>query len=157
MALIETRREPAQLPSFWISQSRVRVRTLIVLRWLAVLGQTVAVLFVRYVLDMEFPIGWALTAIAVSVALNLALTITRRSQELALEWEAALQLAYDVVQLAVLLALTGGLQNPFVFLFVAPVAVSATVLRPTVTAMLATLSFACVGALSVWRLPLPWP
>jgi two-component system sensor histidine kinase RegB len=57
----------------------------------------------------------------------------------------------------VLLALTGGLQNPFVFLFVAPVAVSATVLRPAVTAMLATLTFVCVGAISVLRLPLPWP
>ena len=56
-----------------------------------------------------------------------------------------------------LLALTGGLQNPFVFLFVAPVAVSATILRPAVTAILAALTFACVGVISVWRLPLPWP
>jgi two-component system, sensor histidine kinase RegB len=44
-----------------------------------------------------------------------------------------------------------------VFLFVAPVAVSATVLRPAVTAMLAALTFGCVGAISVLRLPLPWP
>jgi two-component system, sensor histidine kinase RegB len=147
----------APLPGFWSATSRVRVRTLIVLRWLAVIGQTAAVLFVRFGLGMEFPIGWALAAIAVSVALNLVLVASRRSQELALEWEAAAQLAYDVVQLAVLLALTGGLQNPFVFLFVAPVAVSATILRPAVTAMLAALTFACVGAISVLRLPLPWP
>lgn len=145
----------APLPTFWSATSRVRVRTLVLLRWLAIFGQTVAVLFVRYGLNVEFPIHWALAAIGVSVAVNLLLT--RRSQELALEWEAAAQLAYDAVQLAVLLALTGGLQNPFVFLFVAPVAVSATVLRPAVTAMLAALSFACVGAISVWRLPLPWP
>jgi two-component system sensor histidine kinase RegB len=93
----------------------------------------------------------------VSVALNLALIATRRSQELAREWEAAAQLAYDAVQLAVLLALTGGLQNPFVFLFIAPVAVSATILRPSITAMLAAMTFMCVGVISVWRLPLPWP
>lgn len=105
--------------------------------------------------EVDFPLNWALAAIGVSVVVNLVLT--RRSQELAREWEAAAQLAYDAVQLAVLLALTGGLQNPFVFLFVAPVAVSATVLRPAVTAMLAALTFACVGAISVWRLPLPWP
>src|SRR6185295_15217532 len=96
-------------------------------------------------------------AILVSVALNFFLISRQRSQDLALEWEAAVQLAYDVMQLAVLLALTGGLQNPFVFLFIAPVAVSATILRPSVTAMLAALTFACVGALAVWRLPLPWP
>lgn len=154
---ISDTRAPAPVPGFWTTQSRVRLRTLILLRWLAVFGQTVAVLFVRYVLDVDFPIGWALAAIAVSVVLNLALIATRRSQELAREWEAAAQLGYDVVQLAVLLALTGGLQNPFVFLFIAPVAVSATVLRPAVTAMLAALTFACVGAISVWRLPLPWP
>lgn len=157
MALSETRPPPAPVPTFWTATSRVRLRTLIVLRWLAAFGQTVAVLFVRYGLDVEFPLGWALAAIGVSVALNIALTLMRRAQELALEWEAAAQLAYDVVQLAVLLALTGGLQNPFVFLFVAPVAVSATILRPAVTAMLAALTFACVGAISVLRLPLPWP
>jgi two-component system sensor histidine kinase RegB len=156
MALNDAR-APAPVPPFWTAMSRVRLRTLILLRWLAVFGQTIAVLFVRYGLDVDFPLGWALAAIGVSVALNVALTFMRRSQELAHEWEAALQLAYDVVQLAVLLALTGGLQNPFVFLFVAPVAVSATILRPAVTAMLATLTFACVGAISVLRLPLPWP
>jgi two-component system sensor histidine kinase RegB len=153
----EPRPYVAPVPSFWGTTSRVRVRTLILLRWLAIFGQTVAVLFVRYGLNVDFPIYWALAAIGVSVVINVVLIATRRSQELAREWEAAAQLAYDAVQLAVLLALTGGLQNPFVFLFVAPVAVSATVLRPAVTAMLAALTFACVGAISVWRLPLPWP
>jgi two-component system sensor histidine kinase RegB len=156
MAVSDTRPQ-TPLPTLWTAQSRVRVRTLILLRWLAIFGQTVSVLFVRYGLNVDFPIGWALAAIAVSVALNLGLIATRRSQELALEWQAAAQLAYDAIQLAVLLALTGGLQNPFVFLFVAPVAVSATVLRPAVTAMLAAITFVCVGAISVWRLPLPWP
>ncbi len=157
MTLSETRPGPAPVPSFWTATSRVRVRTLVLLRWLAILGQTAAVLFVRYGLDVDFPLGWALAAIGVSVAINVAIIAARRSQELALEWEAAAQLGYDAVQLAVLLALTGGLQNPFVFLFVAPVAVSATILRPSLTAMLAALSFACIGAIGVWRLPLPWP
>ncbi|MEJ0058871.1 MAG: ActS/PrrB/RegB family redox-sensitive histidine kinase [Terricaulis sp.] len=145
------------VPAFWTATSRVRLRTLLLLRWLAVFGQTVAVLFVRFVLEVEFPLFWALVAIAISAGLNIVLMSTRPIMGLAREWEAAAQLAFDVVQLAVLLALTGGLQNPFVFLFVAPVAVSATVLRPAVTAMLAALSFFCVGAISVWRLPLPWP
>ncbi len=157
MTATSVHREPAPLPGFWTATSRVRVRTLILLRWLAVFGQTVAVLFVRYVLNVDFPLTWALAAILVSVALNFFLIGRRRSQDLAREWEAAAQLAYDVIQLAVLLALTGGLQNPFVFLFVAPVAVSATILRPSVTAMLAALTFASVGLLAVWRLPLPWP
>jgi two-component system sensor histidine kinase RegB len=155
MTALDVRAPP--MISFWTATSRVRVRTLILLRWLAIIGQTIAVLFVRYWLNAEFPFDWALAAIAVSVGLNIVLMSARRSQDLAREGEAAAQLAYDVMQLAVLLALTGGLQNPFVFLFVAPVAVSAAVLRPTVTALLAALTFACVGALAVWRLRLPWP
>lgn len=157
MSAEDARPVPAPVPGFWTATSRVRVRTLVLLRWLAVVGQTAAVLFVRFGFGIEFPVGWALAAIGVSVALNLLLIASRRSQELALEWEAAAQLTYDVMQLAVLLALTGGLQNPFVFLFIAPAAVSATVLRPAVTAMLAALTFACIGVISVLRLPLPWP
>lgn len=157
MTVQDARSPVTRPPGFWVAQSRVRLRTLILLRWLAVLGQTAAVLFVRFGLNVEFPVDWALAAIGVSVLLNVGLISLRRSQELAREWEAAALLAYDVVQLAALLALTGGLQNPFVFLFIAPVAVSATVLRPTVTAVLAALTFVCVGAISVWRLPLPWP
>ena len=149
--------QPVLPPTVWTATSRVRLRTLILLRWLAVAGQSVAILFVRFVIDDDFPILHAFAVIAISVALNVALILRRPLQSLVREWEAALQLAYDVVQLAVLLALTGGLQNPFVFLFVAPVAVSATVLRPAVTAILAALSFVCVGAISVVRFPLPWP
>ncbi|MES1157317.1 MAG: ActS/PrrB/RegB family redox-sensitive histidine kinase [Alphaproteobacteria bacterium] len=149
---------PAPLaPNFWTASSRVRRRTLLLLRWLAVLGQTIAVLFVRFGLNVDFAVIWALAAVGLSAGFNLVLMFLRPLQGLALEWEAAAQLAFDVVQLAILLALTGGLENPFVFLFVAPVAVSATVLRPAVTAMLAAVTFLCVGAISVWRTPLPWP
>jgi len=148
---------PLEPPTLLQSVSRVRLRTLIVLRWLAVIGQTLAVLFVRFVLDFEFPAAAALATIGLSAVLNLLLMVLRPIQGLVRDWEAAVQLAYDLVQLAALLALTGGLANPFVFLFIAPVAVSATALRPAVTAMLAALSFVCVGAISVWRAPLPWP
>src|SRR5688572_16640926 len=100
---------PPAVPSVWTATSRVRQRTLVLLRWLAILGQTVAVLIVRFLLEVEFPLMWALGAIGVSVGLNLALMALRPIQVLAREWEAAAQLAFDVVQLAVLLALTGGL------------------------------------------------
>ncbi|MET0181680.1 MAG: ActS/PrrB/RegB family redox-sensitive histidine kinase [Caulobacterales bacterium] len=137
--------------------SRVRLRTLIFLRWLAVIGQVLSLLFVRYGLGFELPLGSCLAAITVSACLNVALMVTRSNQALVPDWEAAAQLAYDVLQLAVLLALTGGVQNPFIFLFVAPVAVSAAVLRPSATAGLTALCFISIGALAVWHEPLPWP
>src|SRR5262245_38378959 len=80
MAVTEPR-PPAPIPRFWSTTSRVRIRTLVLLRWLAIVGQTIAVLFVRFGLNVDFPLDWALAAIGVSVVVNLFLQ--RRSQELA--------------------------------------------------------------------------
>ena len=92
MAIPDIRRAPAPVPSIWTAQSRVRMRTLILLRWLAIIGQTVAVLFVGYGIHLSFPIAPAFAIIGVSVLLNLALIALRRSKELAREWQAAAQL-----------------------------------------------------------------
>ncbi len=137
--------------------NRVRLRTLILLRWLAVGGQTLSILFVRFVLGFEFPYLACMAAIAASALVNVGLLISRSPQALVRDWEAAAQLAFDVVQLAVMLALTGGVQNPFVFLFVAPVAVSAAVLRPVLTVGLAALCYVAIAALALFHYPLPWP
>jgi two-component system sensor histidine kinase RegB len=150
--------ERLDLPSTsgWTSVGRVRLRTLILLRWLAIGGQSAAAVFVELVLGFDVPLGAVLAIVATSAWLNVFLMIALPSQRLVKEWEAALQLAYDVVQLAVLLALTGGIENPFLLLFIAPVAVSAAVLRPSTTAGLAALAYVCIGALALWHWPLPW-
>lgn len=135
---------------------RVRLRTLILLRWMAVAGQTAALVYVNFGLGFEAPLAAGLGVIAVSAWVNIFLMVTRPSQGAVPDWEAAAQLAYDVLQLAVLLALTGGVANPFLLLFIAPVAVSAIVLRPSITVALAVLTYVCVGALALWHMPLPW-
>jgi two-component system, sensor histidine kinase RegB len=139
----------------WTSQGRVRLRTLVLLRWLAIAGQTAAVLFVRFGLGFDLPLGAALGIIAASAWLNLILMFAFPTQRLLREWEAALQLAFDLIQLAILVGLTGGIANPFLMLLIAPVAVSG-VLRSTTTAALAALAFVCVGGLALWSEPLPW-
>src|SRR5690606_16028783 len=58
---------------------------------------------------------------------------------------------------AALLALTGGLENPFAMLFLAPVLISATSLPPLPTTILGLLALACVSLLAFFHLPLPWP
>jgi two-component system, sensor histidine kinase RegB len=135
---------------------RVRLRTLVLLRWMAVAGQTAAIVYVSFGLGFEVPLAATLGVIAVSAWVNIFLMVSRPSQGVVHDWEAAAQLAYDVLQLAVLLALTGGVANPFLLLFIAPVAVSAIVLRPSVTIALAGLTYICVAALGIWHLPLPW-
>lgn len=145
-----------QPPESWAGPGRVQLRTLVLLRWLAVAGQTAALIYVRFGLGFEVQLAAGLGVIAVSAWVNIFLMVARPSQGVVADWEAAAQLAYDVLQLAVLLALTGGVANPFLMLFIAPVAVSAIVLRPTVTVALAVLTYVCVGVLAVWHLPLPW-
>ena len=145
-----------QPPESWAGPGRVQLRTLVLLRWMAVAGQTAALIYVRFGLGFEVPLAAGLGVIAVSAWVNIFLMVARPSQGVVADWEAAAQLAYDVLQLTVLLALTGGVANPFLMLFIAPVAVSAIVLRPTVTIALAVLTYVCVGVLAIWRLPLPW-
>ena len=72
------------------------------------------------------------------------------------EGEAAFYLAFDIMQLSVLLYLTGGLQNPFALMLLAPVTVSATILGRKSTVNLCLLAMVCASLLTVSHLPLPW-
>ena len=134
----------------------LRLRTLVRLRWLAVAGQTAAVLSVHLVFGFPLPLGWCLAVIALSAWLNIFFTIRWRSSVRLSAQFAGLLLAYDILQLAALLYLTGGLENPFAFLFLVPVTVSATSLSLRWTLSLGVIAFACATFLAVSHLPLPW-
>jgi len=134
----------------------LRLRTLVRLRWLAVIGQAVAVLGVYFLLGFPLPIGLCLAAIALSAWLNLFLTVRWRTSIRLQPSHAGLLLAYDIFQLAVLLYLTGGLENPFAFLFLVPVTISATSLPLKWTLWLGAIAFLCATFLTINHLPLPW-
>jgi two-component system sensor histidine kinase RegB len=134
----------------------LRVGTLVGLRWLAVGGQTIGVLFVGFGLNFPLPLMECLGLIALSVLLNLWLIFRFGAAYRPSATVATVLLAYDCIQLAGLLALTGGLQNPFSLLLLAPVSVSATTLPQRSTFILAGLVIALASALGIWHLPLPW-
>jgi two-component system, sensor histidine kinase RegB len=135
---------------------RLRLSTLIRLRWLAVTGQLAAVLFVAYWLEFPFHVGICLILIAASAWLNLFMA-WRYPSTVLLGPEAAFSvLAFDVLQLAGLLYLTGGMTNPFAMLMIVPAIISATSLPRQLTAALAGLVILCVLFLSFYHLPLPW-
>ncbi len=135
---------------------RVRLRTLVNIRWVAVAGQLVTLLAVHFGLGFALPIAPALAVVAGSALLNAALTFTQPLNLRLGDRPAALYLAYDTLQLAALLFLTGGLVNPFYILILAPVTVSATVLSRESTIGLGLLSGICITTLAVWHLPFPW-
>ena len=142
--------------SFANNAGLLSLRTLVRLRWLAVLGQSLAVLGVHFILDFPLPLGACLAVIALSAWLNIFLTLRWRSSLRLAPTQAGLLLGYDVIQLAILLYLTGGLENPFAFLFLVPVTVSATSLPLKWTLWLSSIAFVCATVLALYHQPLPW-
>jgi two-component system sensor histidine kinase RegB len=136
--------------------TRVRLQTLVRLRWLAVAGQSVAVLGVDLGFGFPLPLGWCLAVIAVSAWFNVFLTLRFPANLRLRNRYAALILGYDIVQLALLLALTGGLENPFSLLFLVPTTISAATLHLRRTLWLMGLALACISAVALFHLPLPW-
>jgi two-component system sensor histidine kinase RegB len=134
----------------------VRLDTILRLRWLAVLGQLAAIFIVVQGLDFDLPIIPCVTIVGLSALLNLVLQMAfNPMQRLEPVYTAAL-LALNIAELAGLLFLTGGLQNPFSFLFLAPVLISATALPIRFTIALGVLAVACATVLGFFHLPLPW-
>ncbi len=134
----------------------IRLDTLIRLRWYAVVGQFGAIMIVALGFEYELPLMPSLILIGVSALLNLFLTWRYRTNFRLESGGAFMLLAFDILQLASLLYLTGGLQNPFSILLLAPVVVSATSLKRDHTLMLGLLAIASVSLLSYYHLPLPW-
>ena len=134
----------------------VRLDTILRLRWLAVLGQLVAIFIVAQGLEFDVEVVPCVTIVGLSALLNLVVQIRfDPMQRLEPVWAAAL-LASNIIELAGLLFFTGGLQNPFSFLFLAPVLISATALPIRLTIALGLLAVACASVLVFFHFPLPW-
>ena len=129
--------KPARLPAmpaFDLAdhhpRRNVRLDTLVRLRWLAVIALS----------------AW------LNIALRLRFHLTQRLEPDRAAW----LLAFDIAELAILIFLTGGLQNPFAFLFLGPVLLSATALPPRFTIALGIFAVACATVLVFTHYPLPW-
>lgn len=134
----------------------LRLETLVKIRWLAVFGQIVAVLVVWFALEFEFPQALCFVLIAVSALLNAMLSIRYPANHRISQRATTVLLTFDIVQLALLLFLTGGLQNPFAILLLVPVVISATTLSTYSTMFLGLVTVASATLLVFFHFPLPW-
>lgn len=135
----------------------VRLRTLVLLRWMAIAGQVSALFVARFHLGITLDLGLCMALVALSVVTNLTSGImfphTRRLTQL----EALALLVFDVVQLSALLYLTGGLDNPFALLLLAPTTIAAAALEARSTALVAVLTIIFTSLLAVYNVPLILP
>ena len=132
----------------------VRLRTLIVLRWIAIAGQIAAILVARRLFYLDLDLGLCSLAVGASVIANLiAMRVYPENKRLS-EPEIMWMLIFDLTQLSALLALTGGLNNPFALLILAPVTIAATTLRTRPTVIVGGVAIVLASLVLFFHLPL---
>src|ERR1700689_3294865 len=134
----------------------VRLDTILRLAWLPGVGQPAALFIVVQGLEFDLPVAPCVIIVGLSALLNLVLQTAFNPMRRLEPSSAASLLALNIVELAGLLFFTGGLENPFSFLFLAPVLISATALPIRLTIALGLLAVACASVLVYFHLPLPW-
>ena len=126
---------------------------LIKIRWIAIFGQVLAVIFVSFVLKIQIPYFEILSIILLSVAVNFYSYYEERKNKTISNLKAFSYLLFDTLQLGFLLFLTGGIINPFSILILAPVITSASYLPALMTVILSTISILIIILLNFYLIP----
>jgi len=132
------------------------MRQLIQLRWIAVAGQTLAILFVRYGLGAPLPIVEMLGVALLLALFNLLATMALPRHHVR-SGEVMLALLLDMAALTLQLYFSGGADNPFISLYLLQVVLGAILLPPARVAVLATATALAYALLSVRSVPLAFP
>ncbi|MEM7744680.1 MAG: ActS/PrrB/RegB family redox-sensitive histidine kinase [Pseudomonadota bacterium] len=132
----------------------VRLRTLIMLRWMAIGGQIAAVLVATEYLGFQLPLSMCAVMISASVTVNIIAQLVHPAEKRLSERGTFLSQFFDLAQLVVMLMLTGGLNNPFAVLVLAPVTIAATALKLTSTVILGVFAMLSVPLMAVVHRPL---
>jgi len=122
------------------------LRTLILLRWMAILGQLFAIFTAATIFQFQIPLGLCLLVVSVTISWNIILTAIYPANKRLSETQSVAALLFDLLQLAALIFLTGGLTNPFALLMLAPVIVSASALDLRASILLG----ACAAGLTIF-------
>ena len=129
-------------------------KTLVNLRWIAITGQLIAINFVFFFLTLDLPIIEAHVIILIGFITNIILQFRIRTNQLK-DFNSALFLFYDLLQLSFLLYLTGGIINPFSLLIIVPTIISSTFLSMGTTIILGTLTISSLLFLKEYHKILP--
>ena len=129
-------------------------KTVVILRWIALIGQLLTIYIVHFFLDLNLPIILCSITIFCGGLTNIFIQFSFKKNQLS-NIESTILLFYDVIQLAVLIYLTGGVTNPFVIFLVVPAIVSSTLLNLTSTFFLSFITVIALLLLTFNYFPLP--
>jgi len=129
-------------------------KTLVILRWIAIIGQFLTISFVYFILNFNFPFLYCLLIIFFGILTNIFLQFKIKKKLLS-NISSTLYLIYDLIQLAALIFFTGGITNPFVILLAIPAIVSSTFLSIKSTINLSFITAISLLILTLYHFPLP--
>ena len=116
---------------------------------MAIAGQLAAITVADRHLRLQLPLGLCYLAVGAAIIANLVAIFVFPENKRLSEAEAMLTLLFDLSQLAFLLFLTGGLNNPFALLILAPVTISASALELRTTVLLGVIAIVLVTLIGV--------
>ena len=128
-------------------------RTLVILRWIAIVGQYITISIVYFYLKFELPFFHCSIVILIGALTNFYLQFKFNKNQLN-NFTSTFFLFYDIIQLSILLYLTGGVTNPFTILLIVPAIVSSTFLNLKSTINLSVITIIILIVLTVNHLPL---
>ena len=129
-------------------------RTLVILRWIAIIGQYLTICIVYFILKFELPFFYCSIIIFIGILTNFYLQFKFNKNQLN-NFTSTFFLFYDLIQLSILLYLTGGATNPFTILLIVPAIVSSTFLTLRSTINLSVITIIILIVLTINHLPLP--
>ena len=131
-------------------------KTLVVLRWIAIIGQYISISIVFFVFNFELPFFYCTLIILLGAITNFYLQFIEKENQLS-NIKSSSYLLYDLIQLAFLLFLTGGVTNPFIILLIIPAILSSTFLSLRSTLNLSIITIVILVILTINHFPLPHP
>ena len=129
-------------------------KTLVILRWIALVGQYLTISVVFFIFKFELPFFYCSLVIFLGVLTNFYLQFRFKKNQLN-NFASTFFLFYDLFQLSLLLYLTGGITNPFAILLIVPAIVSSTFLNLKSTISLSIITIIILVVLTAYNLPLP--
>ena len=134
---------------------RLRMRTLVTLRWTLILGEVAILLIGGLFLGLKAPYAICFGLIGAAAWINLLTGVASPGQRMIADWEATAQLGFDIAQVSILLFLTGGVANPFILMLIAPVTLAAATLPLKPLLILGGAAVGASVALAFFHMPLP--
>ena len=141
---------------FFTSKDNIQLdkRTLVYLRWIALVGQYFAISVVQFIFRFELPFLYCSIIIFIGILTNFYLQFKFQKNQLN-NFSSTFILFYDLLQLSSLLYLTGGITNPFSILLIVPAIVSSTFLNLRSTINLSIFTIVILIVLTIYNFPLP--